>query len=85
MKEPEQLSRYSDGLRVERPTFDFRQGQEIFLYFTVSRPTLGPTQPSIQWVELTGGEAEHSPPSSAKVKNGSAISPLPHTSSRRGT
>jgi hypothetical protein len=29
--------------------------------------------------------SEHSSPSSAKVKNGGAIPPLPHTSSRSGT
>jgi hypothetical protein len=33
---------------------------------------------------LPGGEADHWPPSSAEVKNGGAISPLPYTSSRRG-
>jgi hypothetical protein len=31
-----------------------------------------------------GGEADHSPLSSAKVKDGGAISLLPHTSSRPG-
>jgi hypothetical protein len=43
---------------------------------TVSRPDLGPTQPPIQWVpgDLSlgvmqlEGEADHSPPSSAEVK-----------------
>jgi hypothetical protein len=25
----------------------FRQGQDIFLYFTASRPALGPTQPPV--------------------------------------
>jgi hypothetical protein len=34
---------YGDG----RPGFDFRHGQEIFLYFTASRPALGLTQPPI--------------------------------------
>jgi hypothetical protein len=53
-----------------------RQGLGIFLT-TVSIPTLGPTQPPIQWIPgaLSLGvkrphpEADHSPPSSAKVKN----------------
>jgi hypothetical protein len=33
-------------------------------------------------VKGQGREANHSPPSSAKVKNGGAISPLPHMSYR---
>jgi hypothetical protein len=48
-----------------------------FLFATVSRPVLGPTQLLIQWVlgALTPGvkwrvlEAEHSSPFSAEVKN----------------
>ena len=42
--------------------------------FRPSRPTLGPTQPPVQWVpSLSGGKlrrghaADHSPPSSATV------------------
>jgi hypothetical protein len=34
-------------------------------------------------VKMSGFPADHSPPSSAEVKNGVAISPLPHTSSWR--
>jgi hypothetical protein len=57
--------------------FESRQGLGIFLFTTASRPTLGPTQPPVQWVPgaLSLGvkrprrEAEHSPPSSAEVKN----------------
>jgi hypothetical protein len=48
----------------------------IFLFTTASEPALGPTQPPIQWVLVAlslgvkrpGIEADHSPPSSAEVK-----------------
>jgi hypothetical protein len=47
------------------------------LFTTVSGTVLGPTQPPIQWVpgalslrlKRPGREADHSPPSSAEVKN----------------
>jgi hypothetical protein len=47
-----------------------------FLFDTMSRLTLGPTQPPVQWVlevlslrvKQPGHEADHSSPSSAKVK-----------------
>jgi hypothetical protein len=56
--------------------FDSRQGLAIFLFSAASRTALGPTQPPIQWVpgafslgvERQGHEADHSPPSSAEVK-----------------
>jgi hypothetical protein len=56
--------------------FDSRRGLGIFLFTTVTRTALGPTQPPIQWVPraLSLGvkrpvrEADHSPPSSAEVK-----------------
>jgi hypothetical protein len=49
---------------------------EIFLFTSTFRTALGPTQPPIQWVpgalslglKRPGHEADHSPPSSAKVK-----------------
>jgi hypothetical protein len=55
----------------------FPVGLGIFLFDTVSRPALGPTQPLIQGVPgaLTLGvkwprcEADHAPPSSSEVKN----------------
>jgi hypothetical protein len=61
---------------------------KTFLFSTASRPALGPTQPPIQWVpgvlspgvKRQGREADHSPQTSAEVKNGEAIPPLPHTS-----
>jgi hypothetical protein len=55
--------------------FDFLRELGIFL-FTTSRTALGPTQPPIQWisgiiflgVNQPGREADHSLPSSVKVK-----------------
>jgi hypothetical protein len=91
-REPGYLSGYSEGLRVGRPGFHSRQEQEIFLFSTVSRLALGPTQPPIQWVlgafspgaKRPGREANHSPLSSAEVKNGGAIPPLQNTPPWRG-
>jgi hypothetical protein len=59
------------------------------LYSTASRPVLGPAQPPIRCVpralspgvKRQGREAGHSPPSSAQVKDGGAIPPLPNASS----
>jgi hypothetical protein len=56
--------------------FDSRRGLGIFIFTTVSRTALKPTQPPIQWVTgaLSLGvkrprhEADHSPPFSAEVK-----------------
>jgi hypothetical protein len=60
------------GSRVRSPA-----GLEIFLFTTASRTALGPSQPPIQWVpgalslgvKRPGCESDHSPPSSAEVKN----------------
>jgi hypothetical protein len=76
------------GNGLDGKGFDSRQGQEIFLYSTSSRLTLGPTKPQlpIQWVpgiKRQGREANHLPPSSAEVKNG-AIPPFHHTFSWNG-
>jgi hypothetical protein len=68
--------------------FDSHQGQEIFLYSTVSILALEPIQPPIQWeprahtsgVKQPGREGDHSPPSNAKVKNVGAIPPFPYMS-----
>jgi hypothetical protein len=57
--------------------FNSWRGLGIFLFTTMSRTVLGPTQPPIQWVpgalslgvKWPGHEADHSPPSSAEVKN----------------
>jgi hypothetical protein len=56
--------------------FDSQWGLGIFLFTTTSRMALGPTQPPIQWVQgahslgvkWPGCEADHSSPSSAKIK-----------------
>jgi hypothetical protein len=55
----------------------FQQELEIFILTTTSRPALEPTHPSVQWVlgvlspevKQQGHEADHSPTSSAKIKN----------------
>jgi hypothetical protein len=44
------VQRWAMGCKTVRPGFDFWQRQENFLFSTVSRPDLGPTQPPIQWV-----------------------------------
>jgi hypothetical protein len=62
---------------------------KIFLFSTAFKPALGPTQPTIQRIPEAlspgimwpGREADHPPPSSAEVKNGGAIPPVPHMSS----
>jgi hypothetical protein len=56
--------------------FDSQRGLGIFFFITASRMALGSTQPPIKWVRgaLSLGvkrpvrEADHSPPSSAEVK-----------------
>jgi hypothetical protein len=56
--------------------FDSQRGLGIFLVTTASRTVLGPTHPPIQWVpgalsvgvRRPGREADHSPPSSAEIK-----------------
>jgi hypothetical protein len=71
-------SRYSDWLRAGRPRGRSSSLGRVmnFLLSTTSRPTLGSTQPPIQWVlgALSPGvqrprrEADHSSPASAEVK-----------------
>jgi hypothetical protein len=64
------------GYRLDDWGFVSWQGHGIFL-ITMSRWALGPTHPPIQWipgalslgVKWPGCEADHSPPSSSKVKN----------------
>jgi hypothetical protein len=64
------------GLDDRGSSVRFPVGAGNFLFITVSRAALGPTQPPIQWVpgalslgvKRPGREADHSPPSSAEVK-----------------
>jgi hypothetical protein len=61
---------YSAGLRAGWPGFESRQGLGIFPFTTASRPALGPTQHTIQWVPEAPSlgvkrpvrEADHSHP-----------------------
>jgi hypothetical protein len=70
------------GWMTEELGLDYPWGLEIFLFSITSRLALGFTQPPIQWimgscfpgVQQQRHEADHSPPSTAKVKNGGAIS-----------
>jgi hypothetical protein len=67
----------STGWTIGVLGFDSRRGLGIFLFTTVSRTALGPTQPPIQWVpgalfmgvKRPRREAHHSCPPSAEVKN----------------
>jgi hypothetical protein len=74
---PVQLSGIALGYGLDHRGFESRQGLGIFLITTASRPALEPTQLPIEWVpgapclgvKRPGREADHSPPSSAEVKN----------------
>jgi hypothetical protein len=74
--------------RVQLPA-----GVRLFLFFTMFRPALGPTQPHIKRVlgNLSSGvkgmecETDHSPPSIVTVKNIWSYTPLLHTPSLYGT
>jgi hypothetical protein len=75
--------RIARRLQAGRSGFDSWQENEIFLFSTASKPTLGPTQSPIQWVSGAlsqglkghGGEAQ----SIAEVWIGGSIPTLPHT------
>jgi hypothetical protein len=68
---------YPVNIWERRTGFGSLQGQNIFLFSTVPRPTLDPTQPPIQrvpaglstWVKRPKREADPSPSCGAKVKN----------------
>jgi hypothetical protein len=61
-------------LRAGLPGFSYQQGavMEFFVFATASRPAVGPAQPTGAFspeVKRPVCEADHSPPSSAEVKN----------------
>jgi hypothetical protein len=78
------LSRYSDGLWTPGRGSIPGKGT-LFLFPLGSKPALGPTHTPIRWVpeapfagiKLPEREADHSPTSSAEIKNGGVITPLP--------
>jgi hypothetical protein len=75
------------GWTTDELVFDSQQGQEMFLIPNIQ--TSSGAHPAsyttdILGVKRQGHETDHSPLSSAKVKNGGAILPLPHTSSWHG-
>jgi hypothetical protein len=74
--------RYSEGLQAGRLGFDSHHGQG-FSHLHSVQTALGSSQPPIQWVlgALSEGKAAGGPPSSANVKNGGAVIPLPNMSS----
>jgi hypothetical protein len=55
---------------------DSRRGQETLILPLTPTPALGLTEPLIQWA--SGAISSRVRESSAEVKNGGAISPLPH-------
>jgi hypothetical protein len=70
------VQRWAMGWMIGVLGFNSWRGLGIFLFTTASGTTLGPTQPPIQWVpgavslgvKRQECEADHSPPSSAEVK-----------------
>jgi hypothetical protein len=70
-------------LRTGRPGFDSGQGQEVFLLLHSVETGFrahAASYPVGTRAKAAGHEADSSPPSAAKVKNGGAIPPLPDTS-----
>jgi hypothetical protein len=78
------VQRWVTGWTIGVLRFDSRREQGIFFFTAASRTSLGPTQP-IQWVaealslavKRLGCEADHSPPSSAEVKNACSYTSAP--------
>jgi hypothetical protein len=80
------IAQCSNRLWAAQLWFHSHQEQEIFLYSTASRTALGPTHSPVQCVpgavtpgvKQPGREADRSPLSGDKIKNGGAITPLCH-------
>jgi hypothetical protein len=74
------------GYVLDDRGFESRQGLENFLFTTAPKPALGLTQPPVQWVTVSlslevkrlGREADHSPPTSAEMKNAWRYVYTPH-------
>jgi hypothetical protein len=70
------LQSWATGWMIGVLEFDSRRGLGIFLFTIASRTALGPTQSPSQWVpgavslgsKRPERETDHSPPSSAEVK-----------------
>jgi hypothetical protein len=79
------LSGTALGYGLDDRWFESRQRLRAFLFTTVSRPALGPTQPPMKWIPgfLSLGvkrpwrEADYSPPSRAKVNNAWRYTSIP--------
>jgi hypothetical protein len=79
------VQRWDTGWKIGVLGSDFRRGVGIFLFTAASGTALGPTQPPIQWVSGVlslgvkgpGRESDHSPLSSAEVKNAWRYTPTP--------
>jgi hypothetical protein len=64
---PDNSDDIATGYGLQCPQIDSWEGQEIFIFSITSRPDLGHTQPSIQWVQgahspevkRPGREADH--------------------------
>jgi hypothetical protein len=73
------------GLDDQMNGVRFPVGLGVFLFDTMFRPALGPTQPPVRWVpgvlslevKRPEREADHSAPSSAEVKNAWSYTSIP--------
>jgi hypothetical protein len=80
------VKRWATGWKIWVLGFDCRRGLGVFLFTTVSRTTLEPTQLPILWVpgatslgvkRPPGREADHSPLSSGEVNHAWSYTPTP--------